>query len=115
VHLGLFSIERKRQISMLMDRIQRHVPDNEPLIIAGDFNDWRVQVDGYFKNQLHVRDVFKADHGKFAKTFPAWLPMLSMDRIYTRGIEIKQCQILSGQPWRKLSDHLPLLAEFEIA
>jgi endonuclease/exonuclease/phosphatase family metal-dependent hydrolase len=115
VHLGLFSIERKRQISMLMDRIQRHVPDNEPLIIAGDFNDWRVQVDGYFKNQLHVKDVFKATHGKFAKTFPAWLPMLSMDRIYTRGIEIKHCKILSGQPWRKLSDHLPLLAEFEIA
>lgn len=112
VHLGLFSIERKRQIIRLMERVHQHIPANEPLIIAGDFNDWRTQVDGYFKNTLHVVEVFKQQNGRHAKTFPAWLPLLTMDRIYFRGLELETCEVLSGSPWAALSDHLPLMAKF---
>jgi endonuclease/exonuclease/phosphatase (EEP) superfamily protein YafD len=40
--------------------------------------------------------------------------VLSMDRIYYRGLDISDCHRLHGQPWSKLSDHTPLLAEFSL-
>jgi endonuclease/exonuclease/phosphatase family metal-dependent hydrolase len=114
IHLGLFGRERARQLSTLVKRISSHVPIDEPLIIAGDFNDWRGRADHHLHHELGVKEVFKNTHGSYARTFPAWLPMLSMDRIYFRGLEITGCRHLHGQPWRRLSDHTPLLAEFEL-
>ncbi|MCE7914798.1 MAG: EEP domain-containing protein [Nitrosomonas sp. PRO4] len=114
VHLGLFELERERQISMLAKRIGSHVPADEPLIIAGDFNDWRGRVEHYLHQDLGVKEVFKNRHGVHARTFPAWLPLLSMDRIYFRGLDVVDCIYLQGKPWRRLSDHIPLLAEFKL-
>ncbi|MBP6058923.1 MAG: endonuclease/exonuclease/phosphatase family protein [Nitrosomonas sp.] len=114
VHLGLFELERERQFSTLAKRIKSHVPSDEPLIIAGDFNDWRGRAEYYLHQDLGVKEVFKYTHGAYARTFPAWLPVLSMDRIYFRGLEIVNCIHLYGQPWRRLSDHTPLLAEFRL-
>ena len=114
VHLGLFELERERQLSTLAKRIKSHVPSDEPLIIAGDFNDWRGRAEYYLHQDLGVQEVFKHTHGAYARTFPAWLPVLSMDRIYFRGLDIVNCIHLYGQPWRRLSDHTPLLAEFRL-
>ena len=82
VHLGLFGQERERQLSTLAKRINSHVPANEPLIIAGDFNDWRGRAEHYLHRGLGVKEAFKITHGSYARTFPAWLPMLSMSFIY---------------------------------
>lgn len=114
VHLGLFEHERERQLKQLIKRINSHVPHDEPLIIAGDFNDWRGRAERYLSSVLGVSEVFKDQHGKHARTFPAWMPILPMDRIYSRGLKVVDCHPLSGQPWRRLSDHLPLLSEFEL-
>jgi endonuclease/exonuclease/phosphatase family metal-dependent hydrolase len=113
VHLGLFSMERDRQLSTLAKRIDSHVPHNEPLIIAGDFNDWRGKAEHYLNDELGVSEVFKNLEGDHARTFPAWLPVLRMDRVYARGLEVIAGQRLHGQPWRQLSDHIPLLVEFD--
>lgn len=112
VHFGLFELERERQLSILAKRIRSHVPDQDPLIIAGDFNDWRVRAENHLHQDLGVKEVFKKIHGMHARTFPSWLPMLSMDRIYFRGLKVMNCTQLNGLPWRHLSDHIPLLAEF---
>jgi endonuclease/exonuclease/phosphatase family metal-dependent hydrolase len=40
VHLGLIQSSRRRQVKQLCDYIQREIPKNSPLIVAGDFNDW---------------------------------------------------------------------------
>lgn len=114
VHLGLFERERERQLLTLVKRISSHVPSDEPLIIAGDFNDWRGRAEYYLHHDLGVKEVFKNAQGFNARTFPAWLPMLSMDRIYFRGLEVVDCSHLNGKPWRRLSDHTPLLAEFRV-
>ena len=114
VHLGLFELERERQISMLAKRIASHVPADEPLIIAGDFNDWRGRVERYLHQDLGVKEVFKNIHGSYARTFPSWLPFLSMDRIYFRGLDVVDCNYLQDKPWRRLSDHIPLFAEFRL-
>ncbi len=114
VHLGLLGRERERQLSTLVKRINSHVPYDEPLIIAGDFNDWRGRAEYYLHHDLGVKEVFKNTYGAYARTFPAWLPVLSMDRIYFRGLDVVDCSRLYGQPWRSLSDHTPLLAEFRL-
>jgi len=114
VHFGLFGIERQRQLSKLVQRINEHVPQGEPLIIAGDFNDWRGQAEKHLSRELGLSEVFKSQGGSHARTFPAWMPMLTMDRIYCRGLEVNHRQRLHDKPWRGLSDHLPLLAEVSL-
>jgi endonuclease/exonuclease/phosphatase family metal-dependent hydrolase len=48
-----------------------------------------------------------------ARTFPAFLPWLRLDRIYVRGFQVKSAQVLHGAQWAKLSDHAPILASLE--
>lgn len=114
IHFGLFKTERARQLSILCDRIQSHVPAEAPLIIAGDFNDWLTQAESYLETHLQLSEVFKVLTGKHAKTFPAWRPTLQVDRIYYRGTQALTCQCLYKLPWRRLSDHAPLYAEFKL-
>ncbi|MGR9105754.1 MAG: endonuclease/exonuclease/phosphatase family protein [Gammaproteobacteria bacterium] len=112
IHFGLIGGERHRQIETLCERIDSHVPYDEPLIIAGDFNDWTGRAQRRFHDHLNLREVFMALNGRHAKTFPTWLPILSMDRIYYRGLRPLACRRLAHTPWHKLSDHTPLLATF---
>jgi len=114
VHLGLFDVEREKQLSVLSQRINSHVPRDEPLIIAGDFNDWMGRAEKHMNMDLDLFEVFKSTTGRHARSFPAWMPTLTMDRIYFRGIEAMHCQRLNKAPWRKLSDHTPLLATFSL-
>ncbi|VAW60147.1 Endonuclease/exonuclease/phosphatase family protein [hydrothermal vent metagenome] len=114
VHLGLFEHERAAQITRLIKRIDSHVAHNEPLIIAGDFNDWRGRAEHSLTSQLGLSEVFKHQQGQHVRSFPAWLPILPMDRIYSRGVEVINGYPLKGQPWQRLSDHLPLVAEFKV-
>jgi len=114
VHLGLFGRERASQLSTLVRRIGSHVPLDEPLIIAGDFNDWRGRAEKYLHQDLGVKEAFKSTRGSYARTFPALLPLLSMDRIYYRGLNVVHCQRLHDSSWDRLSDHTPLLAEFKL-
>lgn len=114
IHFALLKSERKKQLTMLKKRITSCIPDAAPLIIAGDFNDWRGQAEHYLETEINLQEVFKVKSGHHAKTFPSWNPKLPVDRIYYRGLELETCQRLSGEPWRKLSDHLPLYAEFSL-
>lgn len=111
-HLGLFKVEREQQLITLVERIETHVPHNEPLIVAGDFNDWRGHAEYHLEHDLDLREVFKELTGEHAKTFPAIRPQLEVDRIYYRGFKPELCKRLTKKPWHKLSDHIPLYAEF---
>ncbi len=114
VHLGLFGFERRQQLATLVKRIQSHIPDNEPLIIAGDFNDWLLRAENHLQQQLGIHEVFKTGSGRYARSFPAWMPVLKMDRIYSRGLQVIHTEHCRGPQWRRLSDHTPLFAEFAI-
>lgn len=114
VHFGLTSIERKRQIQSLCQRIDEHIPGNEPLIVAGDFNDWLGQAEKQFHEHLNLQEAFLTLHGVHAKSFPSWLPIMPMDRIYFRGLKVIECSRLGPSPWHELSDHTPLMAIFEL-
>ncbi|MDQ2137343.1 endonuclease/exonuclease/phosphatase family protein [Alcaligenaceae bacterium C4P045] len=58
VHLGLFAGGRSRQITALIERIQRLVPEGDPILIAGDFNDWGDRLAPLFVQQLGLYEVF---------------------------------------------------------
>ena len=64
----------------------------------------------YGKNAVYPQrhEVFVDSNGKRPKTFPARLPVLSLDRVYTRNLEVLDSQIHNGKNWQRLSDHLPL-------
>jgi endonuclease/exonuclease/phosphatase family metal-dependent hydrolase len=108
VHFGLLARSRQRQTDALIDWIERAVPHGQPLLIAGDFNDWRDRLSRRLSQALQVSEVLGG-----ARTFPALMPWLRMDRIYYRGLACRQAGVLRGRSWARLSDHAPLLADFE--
>ncbi|MEM9256055.1 MAG: endonuclease/exonuclease/phosphatase family protein [Pseudomonadota bacterium] len=112
VHLGLLEQERREQLGVLTDRINQHVPDDEPMIIAGDFNDWRRRAEQHLHEDLGLQELFLSMRGRHARTFPVWAPLLPVDRIYYRGLQPTACQRLSTGPWRDLSDHAALFGVF---
>lgn len=114
VHFGLFKGEREEQYQALAQRINDHIPKNEPLIMAGDFNDWRHRLSQPLVEQLGINEAFYDLEGEHARSFPAIKPALSVDRIYYRGMEVMSVNCLHERPWRNLSDHLPLFASFDI-
>jgi endonuclease/exonuclease/phosphatase family metal-dependent hydrolase len=147
VHFGLLAASRKRQAAALSEWIAREVPADEPLIIAGDFNDWRDELSGALCESLGVSEVFGAlrprpvaqqlahymaqrlsrlgmqwpqgasravRSPRTARTFPALIPWLRMDRIYQRGFRVNHAQVLGGPAWARLSDHSPLIADLEL-
>ncbi|BBP01362.1 endonuclease/exonuclease/phosphatase family protein [Sulfuriferula nivalis] len=114
VHLALFEHSRQRQLAMLIKRVHETVPDTSPLIIAGDFNDWRGQAGRKFATELGLEEAFMSVHGQTAKSFPAHFPLLSLDRIYVRGWRVVNAQVLqAGDGWHR-SDHAALLATLEL-
>ena len=114
IHFGLIGKERRLQISKLCERIDSHVPHDAPLIVAGDFNDWLGQAGRLFLNRLNLHEIFRQTHGRYACTFPSWMPFLQMDRIYYRGLIPVSCDRLTDTPWQALSDHAPLVASFTL-
>lgn len=114
VHLGLFKAERASQCKALMKRLIETVPEHEPLLMAGDFNDWRHRLSEPLAEELGIKEAFYSVNGRHARSFPAIKPAFCVDRIYYRGMQVLDVQCLQGKPWRMLSDHIPLLARFEL-
>jgi endonuclease/exonuclease/phosphatase family metal-dependent hydrolase len=106
VHLGLLGRWRKKQIALLNARIEREVPPGAPLIVAGDFNDWRRRA----SSALDVTEVFENTAGLPARSYPAILPFLRLDRIYVRGFSIRIAHAHRGRTWSRVSDHVALSA-----
>jgi endonuclease/exonuclease/phosphatase family metal-dependent hydrolase len=110
VHLGLRESHRQRQLQLLCEVIRDAIPEDSPVIVAGDFNDWRRRGHGLMA-QCGLTEVFLSLQGRLAATFPARLPLLPVDRIYVRHLRACNPRVLSARPWSHLSDHAPLLAE----
>lgn len=109
-HFGLLATERQYQISKLRQLLQK-IPANAPLVLCGDFNDWREQSHRALR-ACGLHEALEDATGRVQKTFPAHWPLLRMDRIYYRNLKLVSAQRLDGSAWRRLSDHNPLFAEF---
>ncbi|MFM8665149.1 MAG: endonuclease/exonuclease/phosphatase family protein [Betaproteobacteria bacterium] len=122
-HFGLMHASRVRQAECVLALIEREVPPQEPVIVGGDFNDWGEKLDPLFERQGLSRARTPQDPlaafapmrppGKPLPTFPSRVPVFALDRFYTRGLRCTAAQVPRGLNWARLSDHLPLVAEFE--
>lgn len=111
IHLNLLAHDRRKQYAALARYLRNHVSEDAPLILAGDFNDWRGEATLSFMDHLGLSEVFRTLYGQHALSFPARMPVLPLDRIYTRGLMPVEARIHRGMPWASLSDHLPLSAQ----
>lgn len=114
VHLGLQEAHRQQQLELLCLMVRGEVPDGAPLVVAGDFNDWRVRANDILEREVGLREVFVQAHGRPARTFPARFPVLPLDRIYVRNASVHAPVVLPRRPWSHLSDHAPLAAQIHL-
>lgn len=132
VHLGLFAGSRMRQTEALIEAVHATATTGAPIIIAGDFNDWTNALSDTLRKKLDVEEVFDQNlssrsFGSYlrrlsgrgprmtpARTFPAAMPVLKLDRIYVRGFDVLSAKVLHGASWARLSDHAPLVAELSL-
>jgi endonuclease/exonuclease/phosphatase family metal-dependent hydrolase len=114
VHLGLLESHRQQQLLLLCEMVRGEVPDNVPLVVAGDFNDWRRKADAVLLREAGLREIFVHAYGMPARTFPARFPFLCLDRIYVRNASVHLPVVLPRKPWSHLSDHAPLAAEIHL-
>lgn len=113
VHLGLREGQRLQQMHLLC-KLLDSVPADSPVIVAGDFNDWRLKADQVLAEGAGLKEAFVAEHGMPARSFPARWPMLRLDRVYVRNASSHQPQVLVNRPWSHLSDHAPLAVEVRL-
>lgn len=112
-HLGLRRDERLAQLAHLSDLWngkghEAEVPDVSCLM--GDFNEWRRW--GAFLSRL------KREFGPSSglRTFPAKRPLFALDRIYIKPAEaIVRRFTIDDEFTREASDHLPLVADIDLA
>ena len=114
-HLALMHASRVRQVHRLQRFIESHVPAGAMLIVAGDFNDWGERLDPAMRTlDLHRAAAPQARRADCA-TFPSIAPVFALDRFYVRGLACCSTMVPRGMAWARMSDHLPLVAEFEPA
>ncbi|NDG41057.1 MAG: endonuclease [Betaproteobacteria bacterium] len=112
-HFGLIHASRVRQVERLAAFVAAEVPAGAPLLVAGDFNDWGEKLDG----PMQAIDLLRASAGpaRAQRTFPSSVPMFAMDRVYTRGLACISATVPRNANWSRMSDHLPLLVELQLA
>ena len=114
VHFGLHERGRGRQLTALTERVLRLVPADAPLVVAGDFNDWRNTAGRKLVADLNLKEVFRDQRGRPARTYPSTFPLLRLDRIYARGFDVRHAKVHHGLPWSRISDHAALSVELEL-
>jgi endonuclease/exonuclease/phosphatase family metal-dependent hydrolase len=110
VHLALMESHRRRQVARLVALVDEGISPADPLVIAGDFNDWRERAHRSLVRNLGLDEVHAGPAGRPPRSFPARFPCLRLDRIYVRNVDYRSIN-LPREPWARLTDHVPLAAD----
>ena len=117
LHLGLSARQRERQVALLTrSRELASLAPDVACLVGGDFNDWRSRLQPLF-SELKFRsatDRISSGERPLA-TFPSFFPRGPLDRIYYRGpLRLRAANRCRLRLSRVASDHLPVVADFEI-
>jgi endonuclease/exonuclease/phosphatase family metal-dependent hydrolase len=112
-HLNLTHKGRHRQVSLMEGFLKEQGDFSEPLILAGDFNDWSSRLKSDIEGGLQVKEVRNPGSKTPVLTFPSVLPVLDLDKIYQRHFKVRFCQRIMNSTLMFQSDHLPLVAGLE--
>ncbi|QCT20648.1 endonuclease/exonuclease/phosphatase family protein [Jejubacter calystegiae] len=113
VHLGLHDSHRAIQLRQLASLVN-DLPADQPIVVAGDFNDWRQKANRPLRELAGLDEVFTRARGRPARTFPVRFPLLRLDRIYVKYASASTPWALTLRDWRHLSDHAPLAVEIHL-
>lgn len=118
LHLGLSARERNKQLDLLVRSHEfSSVQGDTPVLVGGDFNDWRSLLMPAFTNGMGFGCATERKRGPYRciPTYPSFSPQGGLDRIYHRGaldlVSVHSCRL---QVARVASDHLPVVAEFQV-
>jgi endonuclease/exonuclease/phosphatase family metal-dependent hydrolase len=107
-HFGLRATERQLQANRLMAVLGESATTDrrkaDAVLLMGDLNEWR--------GRTGAIRLFDQRLGPSAaeRTFPSWLPVLALDRIYAGGPAMLRDVSVYRSPLARLaSDHLPLV------
>jgi endonuclease/exonuclease/phosphatase family metal-dependent hydrolase len=105
VHLGLSGQERTEHARELTDLLA----GREPVILGGDLNEGPEEPAASWMAARY----WDAARGS-GPTFPAWAPRARIDYLFlSQGIRVERAWV-GGEPFGRLSDHLPVLADLEV-
>ena len=118
LHLGLSSQERVRQIGLLIHSEEFHAMTSDtPCLVGGDLNDWRTLLAPIFTDILKFKCATNHSSGYHDPylTYPSFSPTGGLDKIFYRGpMELLKRRRCWMGITRLASDHLPVIAEFEL-
>lgn len=113
VHFALRESHRQTQLALLLELVESCIPAGAPLVVAGDFNDWRGRLHRRLLREGGFTEIHSTAGGRPARTFPAVAPFLRLDRIYVRNLWQRPVDV-QARAWSALSDHLPLAGEIRV-
>jgi len=111
-HLGLSDRERSWQAQHLLKHALFRESAHLPTMLIGDFNDWRNRLAGGPLTD-HGFTHITAPPSRF-RSFPAFLPALSIDKAFHRGLFIHEARVVRTPQSHRASDHLPLVVDFHL-
>lgn len=119
LHLGLSARERSRQVGLLVRSDEfASLPLDRACLVGGDFNDWRSLLHPIFTEILDFRCATQHSfrYNGAIRTYPSFSPQGGLDKLYARGglnlLSARRCRLRVS---KVASDHLPIVAEMELA
>jgi endonuclease/exonuclease/phosphatase family metal-dependent hydrolase len=111
-HFALAQRQRLRQANRLAEMIDELTSPADPVILAGDFNDWTGRVDPIICEAADLDNAMMLLTMKERRTWSTRRPLWALDRIYYRNLNLVDIHVLRDAPWDRLSDHFPVVATF---
>lgn len=117
IHLGLSAGERQQQLRRLLASSDvANLSATAPCIIAGDMNDWRGVLKHAFAPSGFKCATQRHPGSRWSiRTFPSYAPTGGLDKVFYRGnLKLIRAARSRLRLARVASDHLPVVAEFEL-
>lgn len=108
-HLGLLRASRLLQVATLLEQASEST--DRPVVLMGDLNEWRL------RRRSALRGFTKGfgPLGLGVPSFPAFFPVLALDRVLTRPHGLIEAIAAHETPLSRLaSDHLPVRATIRL-
>ena len=107
-HFGLSIRERRSQLQAIQPSLEDSPADLT--ILCADFNEWQPF------SRIHRKLRRLMGPAPVVRTFPSRVPVFSLDRVYASPIAtFVSSKTLGTVDARRASDHLPIVADFDLA
>lgn len=115
VHLGTGFVERRHQAQRLLsEEVLNRKEFSGPRIVVGDFNEWTRGLASKLMGG-HFESVDLRAFHRYSRTYPGLLPLLHLDHFYfDKQLRLKSFRVHRSRKAIVASDHLPLIADFEL-